>query len=183
MNTTSCRESVKLNKHRGSILLRQLFIRVPGSVFFFVNFFSFEASSVFFASSPLCPEQKRFALSLFLSLLSRSKANRLHPEQLPTEDVNFKRKKRTNTRNTTFITILLSRSNSPSKLDISKKPVVMAMLISVRDKDFFSRSVLSSFSIATCTSSVITKMRVTRFLNEIQERGGVLIKLVSKFSQ
>lgn len=183
MNTTSCRESVKLNKHRGSILLRQLFIRVPGSVFFFVNFFSFEASSVFFASSPLCPEQKRFALSLFLSLLSRSKANRLHPEQLPTEDVNFKRKKRTNTRNTTFITILLSRSNSPSKLDISKKPVVMAMLVSVRDKDFFSRSVLSSFSIATCASSVITKMRVTRFLNEIQERGGVLIKLVSKFSQ
>lgn len=183
MNTTSCRESVKLNKHRGSILLRQLFIRVPGSVFFFVNFFSFEASSVFFASSPLCPEQKRFALSLFLSLLSRSKANRLHPEQLPTEDVNFKRKKRTNTRNTTFITILLSRSNSPSKLDISKKPVVMAMPVSVRDKDFFSRSVLSSFSIATCASSVITKMRVTRFLNEIQDRGGVLIKLVSKFSQ
>lgn len=33
-------------------------------------------------------------VSLSLSLLSRSKANRLHPEQLPTEDVNFKRKKK-----------------------------------------------------------------------------------------
>lgn len=151
MNTTSCRESVKLNKHRGSILLRQLFIRVPGSVFFFVNFFSFEASSVFFASSPLCPEQKRFALSLFLSL------SYLEAKRIACILNNYRRKtlilnekKRTNTRNTTFITILLSRSNSPSKLDISKKPVVMAMPVSVRDKDSFSRSVLSSFSIATC---------------------------------
>ena len=38
------------------------------------------------------------SLSLSLSLLSRSKANRVHPEQLPTEDVNFKRKKKHPTR-------------------------------------------------------------------------------------
>lgn len=139
MNTTSCRESVKLNKHRGSILLRQLFIHVPGSLLFFVNFFSFEASSVFFASSPLCPDQKRFTLSLFLSL----SPSYLEAKRIACILNNYRRKmlilnekkKTPNTRKTTFTTILLSRSNSPSKLDISKKPVVMAMLCSVRDKD------------------------------------------------